>query len=224
MLWYEAYPQLRESLHFGNLNIPWPHTQVQASHRHTMNTYLTSIMPYAKLMICHSRLHIVRIALKWKGKKKCLNVTLGIKSISQELSHDYGNAEMGKDLSCCRAWSHVQQLPASKLQICYSHKMEKIQPFKAFLMWVRACRIKVVQACHGWNVNSCMSDTHEVPAPHKPRGAVHGIRMQRRWQLCRTPMLFFVKRGTYQSTVFLYISAFFTPLFLFFRIHFPFSY
>lgn len=62
-----------------------------------------------------------------KGKKH-LNVTVGINRISQELGRDYGNAEMGKDLSCCRAWSHVQQLSASTLQICYSRKMEKSSP------------------------------------------------------------------------------------------------
>lgn len=76
-----------------------------------------------------------------------------------------------------------------------SSKMEKYSPSRHF-SWARACRIKVGQACHGWNVNSWVSNSWGDWAPHKPCGAGHGIRMQERWQLCRTPEhLIFVKEN-----------------------------
>lgn len=90
-------------------------------------------------------------------------------------------------------------------------------------MWARACRIKVGQACHGWNVNSCMSETWGDWAPHKPCGAGHRIRVQGRWQICKTPThLYFVKENiiTISCLPMYFMSLHFSsPLF---NIHFSF--
>lgn len=82
-------------------------------------------------------------------------------------------------------------------------------------MWARACRIKVGQACHGWNVNSCVPDTWGGWAPHKPCGAGHGIRMQGKWQLCRTPTLLFFVKGKISFSYLLYFTFLCTSLPLF---------
>lgn len=57
----------------------------QASHKHIMNTYLPCIMPYTKLMVCHPRLYIVGVALKWKKKKFSYNADVRINSQSGTL-------------------------------------------------------------------------------------------------------------------------------------------
>lgn len=98
----------------------------QASH--TMNTYLTSIVSYSKLMVCYPRLYVVVVALKWKKKKPSYNTSVRINTLSQEFCHDYDNAGMAKDLSSCRARPHLLLLSAATLQIRYSNKMEKSSP------------------------------------------------------------------------------------------------
>lgn len=101
---------------------------------------------------------------------------------------------MGKDLCSCRARPHLLQPPAAPLQICYSNLRWKYPALQGISHVSKACRIKAAEACHGWNVNSCVSDTWGDWAPHKPCGAGHRIRMQGRWQLCITPPhLFFIK-------------------------------
>lgn len=76
--------QFRHVLGFWNLELRISRIY-QASHKHIMNTYLPCIMSYAKLMVCHPRLHIVGVALKWKKKKLSYNAGIRIKSQSGTL-------------------------------------------------------------------------------------------------------------------------------------------
>lgn len=196
----------------------------QATHRYTMNTYLPSIMSYAKLMVCYPRLHIVVVALKGKKKKTSYNASVWTNRLSQELCHDYDNAGMGNDLSCCRARPHLLQLSAATLQICYSSKMEKSSPSRH-----SSCQQGLAESRLGRHamdemlILACLTPEETgLHTNHVVQDTGSGCRED--GSFAEHPRIFSLsKEMSYQSPVFLYISSLFAPLSPFFQYAFFFS-